>query len=178
MHGNRAKLLLAAIALCMIGLSGCAGWRVGAKSMYRCDLRTIHVPVFESDEFRRGLGERLTEAVVKEIESKTPYKVVSADNADSVLSGRITSMQKRVIAENVNDEPRSLEAVFNVQFQWVDRRSGTLIQRSMLPMSSLLLTANQPAHFVPEAGQSMATAQQQAIQRLAEQIVNQMEIGW
>jgi hypothetical protein len=44
--------------------------------------------MFESTSFRRNLGERLTEAVVKR--SKTePYKVVSDPNADSVLTGRI-----------------------------------------------------------------------------------------
>ena len=52
--------------------------------------------MFESVSFRRDLGERLTEAVMKQIEEKTPYKVVSDPNADSMLSGRIAQESKRV----------------------------------------------------------------------------------
>ena len=57
----------------------------------RTDIQTIRVPVFQSSSFRRDLGEQLTEAVVKEIEKRTPYKVVRDASADSVLIGRITS---------------------------------------------------------------------------------------
>ena len=42
--------------------------------------------MIESDSYRRDLGERLTEAVIKEIELKTPYKVVGTPDADSILS--------------------------------------------------------------------------------------------
>ena len=66
-------------------LPGCAGYQLGQRSLYRPDIRTIHVPVVHSDSFRRHLGERLTEAIVKEIELKTTYKVVDAGSADSVL---------------------------------------------------------------------------------------------
>src|SRR5687768_8924245 len=65
---------------------GCAGYQLGQRSLYRPDIRTVHVPVVQSDSYRRYLGERLTEAVVKQIELKTPYKVVGSDSADSVLS--------------------------------------------------------------------------------------------
>ena len=69
---------------------GCVGYRIGTESLYPCNIHTVYVPVFESDSFRRYLGERLTEAVIKEIELKTPYKVTGDSEADSILSGRIT----------------------------------------------------------------------------------------
>ena len=56
--------------------SGCAAYRFGAASLYPPDIQTVYVPVFESNSFRRNLSELLTEAVCKEIELKTPYKVV------------------------------------------------------------------------------------------------------
>ena len=40
------------------------------------DVSTVYVPMIESGSYRRDLGERLTEAVAKQIELKTPYKVV------------------------------------------------------------------------------------------------------
>ena len=70
---------------------GCAGYQIGNQSLYPLEIHTVYVPMFQSNSFRRNLGERLTEAVVKEIEKRTPYKVVSDPNADSVLTGRIVA---------------------------------------------------------------------------------------
>lgn len=159
-------------------LSGCAGYQIGSRSLYRPDIRTVHVPIVQSDSYRRYLGERLTEAVVKEIELKTPYKVVDADSADSVLSVRLASDSKRVLAENRFDEPRDIETDFFIQVSWVDRRGDLIMSHDDVPAAPLLLNVGQSANFVPEGGQSLVTAQQEALQRLAEQIVGQMELAW
>ena len=157
---------------------GCASYQFGNRSLYRPDIRTIHVPMAESDSFRRNLGERLTEQIVKEIELKTPYKVVGAAEADSVLSARIVSDSKKVLSENRFDEPRDIEADFFVQVSWVDRRGDIIMSHNDIPVQPLLLNISQTASFVPEGGQSLATAHQEAIHRLAEQIVGQMELAW
>lgn len=165
-----------AILLVLIALPwlGCAGYRFGTASLYRPDIRTVYVPVFESDSFRRYLGERLTEAVVKNIELRTPYKVVDDITADSILSGRIAEDQKRPIAENVNDEPRDIELGLLVEVTWRDRRGVPLGPTTSLPV----LGVAEAARFIPEAGQSITVAEQEAIARLAEQIVAQMQAPW
>ena len=157
---------------------GCAGYQIGQRSLYRPDIRTVHVPMVQSESYRRYLGERLTEAIVKEIELKTPYKVVDADSADSVLTARLVSESKRVLAENRLDEPRDIETDFFVQVSWADRRGDLIMGHNDVPVAPLLLNVSQAANFVPEGGQSLATAHQVAIQRLAEQIVGQMELAW
>ena len=86
-----------------LGLGGCAGYRFGAASLYPPDIQTVYVPVFESNSFRRNLSEWLTEVVCKEIELKTPYKVVGTPQADSVLTGKLISDTKRVIIEDKFD---------------------------------------------------------------------------
>src|SRR5262245_62122078 len=84
-------LLLFGIAV----IVGCAPYRMGTPSLYSCNVRTVYVPVFESNSYRRGLAERLTEAVQKEIERRTPYKVVgSSVNADSILTGKLLTDTK------------------------------------------------------------------------------------
>lgn len=159
-------------------VTGCAGYQIGTRSLYRPDIRTVYVPMFESDSLRRNLGERLTEAVAKEIELKTPFKVVHRPDADSVLSARITSETKRVVSEQVNDIPRNIETDLIVQVNWYDRRGELLIQDSQFTFSPMAFSAAQSSDFTPEGGQSVATAHQEAIQRLAEQIVSQMESRW
>ena len=148
--------------------TGCSNYRVGNQSLFRPDIRTVHVPIFESDTYRRYLGERLTEAVSKQIELSSPYKVVDSLTADSVLTGRVLSMRKSVLAETINDDPRNIEINFQIQVTWTDRRGNILMQRIY----------NAPASFIPEGGQSLATAQQQAIEQAARDIVTQMQVWW
>jgi hypothetical protein len=174
---SQFAICIAQFAICIFLLPGCAGYQIGQRSLYRPDIRTVHVPIVQSDSFRRNLGERLTEQIVKAIELQTPFKVVGADAADSVLACRISAENKRVISENFYDEPRDIETDFFVQMSWVDRR-GDLISSSNIPVQPLLLNIGQSANFVPEGGQSLATAHQEAIIRLADQIVGQMEMAW
>jgi hypothetical protein len=132
----------------------------------------------QSESFRRYLGERLTEAVVKEIELRTPYKVVDSASADSVLNVRLVSESKRVLANNRFSEPRDIETDFFIQTSWIDRRGDVIMSHDDIPAAPLLVNIGQQANFVPEGGQSLATAQQEAIEKLAQQIVGQMELAW
>ena len=165
--------------LCILhSLLGCAGYQLGQRSLYRPDIRTVHVPVVQSDSFRRYLGERLTEAVVKHIELQTPYKVVDSDSADSVLNVRLASESKKILSNNPFSEPRDIETDFFLQVSWIDRRGDLIMSHEDVPAAPLLINLGQQANFVPEGGQSLMTAQQEAIEKLAQQIVGQMELAW
>ena len=168
----------AAVLASAVLLSGCAGYQVGNWSLYPHDVRTVHVPMFDSTSFRRNLGERLTEAVIKEIEEKTPYKVVSRDKADSALTGRIVGEGKRVVVENPYDDPRQLDVDLQVEVCWTDRHGTMIRETATLPLPPELTMVHGTATLVPEVGQSVTTSQQQAIERMAEQIVGMMETPW
>lgn len=172
--------LFATFLSCLLlhSISGCASYQVGSRSLYPPGINTVHVQMFESDSFRRHLGERLTEHVVKELELRSPLKVVPNLGADSVLSGRIVRDDKRTLVENINDNPRDIELNLAVQFTWIDRRGNALMQPVSMPVPSLTQSVSQAGSLVPEAGQSIATAQQEAIERMARQIVTQMESRW
>jgi len=162
----------------LVLVAGCVGYQVGNWSLYPGHIRTVYVPMFESTSYRRNLGERLTEAVMKEIEAKTPYKVVGTPDADSVLTGRITGETKRVLVENRFDEPREVEVNLRVEVRWIDHRGEVIRQTEPIPLPRELALVGGSASLIPEVGQSVATAHQQAIQRLAEQIVGMMEAPW
>lgn len=159
-------------------LSGCASYRMGNQSLYAPDIQTVYVPMIDTNSYRRDLGERLTEIVIKEIELKTPFKVVGTPDADSVLSVKMASDTKRVTIENQNDDPRALEIEMAVKITWLNRRRTPIRDPRLVALPPELLPANNVAMLIPEAGQSIATAQQQALQRLAQQIVSTMEEPW
>ena len=170
-----SRLSLVFLAL---SLSGCAAYQYGSESLFRQGIRTVHVPIVRNETFRHDLGARLTEAIVKEIERRSPYKVVSDPNADSILSCRISNQTKSVLTETENDDPRALDTAISVLATWTDRRGQLLMQNSITPVGDGLITFGQDARFVPEAGQSIDTANQEAIESLAERIVSQMEMRW
>src|SRR3954470_13023212 len=133
-------------AICVLQclmLSGCIGYQVGTNSLYAPDVATVYVPMIESDSYRRDLGERLTEAVCKEIELKTPYKVVSTPNADSVLSARLQVDVRRRVIENGFSDPRVSENELRAEVNWVNRRRQPLAPVQMIPIPAELLAFNQ-----------------------------------
>jgi hypothetical protein len=167
------------IAMAALGATGCAAYRLGNETLYAPDVSTVYVPMIESDSFRRDLGERLTEAVIKEIEAKTPFKVVGTPDADSVLAARLIGDRKHVTVENQNDDPRAIEISMNAEVSWLNRRRQPLCPPTTVPLPpELFLPMGQTAALLPEAGQSIESQQQVAIERLAQQIVATMEEPW
>src|SRR4051812_2118332 len=86
------------LILCFLlpGLSGCGYSHSGEgssssgyewRSLYREDVRTVAVPIFANKTFRRGVEFQLTQAIVVQLEAKSPYKVVARERADTVLEG-------------------------------------------------------------------------------------------
>jgi hypothetical protein len=176
---NRATLAATALVICGATLAtGCAAYRIGNGTLYAPDVTTVYVPMVESDSFRRDLGERLTEAVIKEVELKTPYKVVSTPDADSILSVRLLGDRRSLLAENSFDDPRLSESAIYTEVSWLNRRRLPMAPPQALAMPPELVGMEATANMVPEVGQSVATSQQQAIERLAQQIVGTMEAPW
>jgi hypothetical protein len=207
-----------------------------SRPNYDLTIHTVRVPIFQNLTFRRGLEFQLTEAVIREIELKTPYKVVSANcDADTELTGKIFSYNKAVINRNQLNEVREAETTLAVEVTWKNLRTGEIISRppprpdgplpiipappppNLLPGNTLnpvvpalpgagLSIPGQPvpdsalppgtppppgapprpppvlvqsiADFIPELGQSLATAYQDNVNRLAVQIVSMMEKPW
>src|SRR5438270_2379064 len=132
--------------------SGCTGYHVGTASLYAPDVATVYVPMIESDSYRRDLGERLTEAVVKEIELKTPYKVVSSPDADSILSARLMTDTRRRIIQNGFSDPRVSETEIRAEVHWLNRRRQPICPVQMIPIPTELLAISQTSNLIPEAG--------------------------
>lgn len=167
-----------AVSLCCLLPVGCAGYQFGPQAMFRPDVRTIHVPIARNETFRDDLGVRVTEAVIRRIQQRTPYVVTGNPNADSVLTCRVVSVTKRGLTETETDELRALEAVTAVEASWVGRNGNVLMENRILPSGSLALAFAQESRVVPEAGQPLEVELQSSIDDLADRIVAQMEARW
>lgn len=119
------------VAVAALGLPACQS--DGALSLlgyttrpnYDPGIRTVYVPIFKNLTYRKGLEFDLTRAVVREIEAKTPYKIVSDRScADSELTGTIISVTKSLLNINQLNEVRQAETTLSVEVVWRDLRAG------------------------------------------------------
>ena len=166
----KSPLLSALLALLLL-LGGCTAYHIGNQSLYPEGIRTVYVPMIRSSSFRRNLGEWLTEAVAKEIERKTPYKVVNDPMADSTLTARIVGETKTGLVPGMTGDLRDIQVALKVDVSWIDRQGCLLRQHAAVPLPEELVNVTGTGDVIPEVGRSIATGQQEAIQRLAEQIV-------
>lgn len=165
-----------------------------SRPMYDPTIRTVRLKIFGNETMRQRLEFDLTEAVVREIESKTPFKVVMAGQpADTELVGKIINWNKSVYNVNRLGLVRASEVTMSVELRWRDLR-GTACAPDVLadplsggvpptPVSSVPadpapIVVQARGEFRPELGESIRTAEQEMVDRMAVQIISMMEHPW
>lgn len=149
-------------------LAGC-GYRT--DQLFRPDIHTVYVEMFDSKEFRRDLEFTLTEAVKKRIATDTPYRLAPKNRADTILWGEILEERQAAFAPDFRSrQPREKQLTLGVRVRWEDVRTGR-----MLVDRPVLLQA---VDYLPAAGETERFAQERALDRLAARIVAQMYDEW
>ena len=167
-----ARLSGTLIMIMLVGtmLSGC-GYTIRAP--FDKSVKTVFVPVFRTQSYRRDLNLNLCEMVQKEIMQRSPYKVVGRpEGADTILEGTINYTDKNTVVENPFNLPRELNATINVSVKWT-HNPPTEAEKNRPPT-----IVSETVNFVPEVGESALTAFYRVNQRLAAQIVDMMEQPW
>jgi len=134
-------------------------------------IRTVAVDVFQSREFRRGLELRLTEALAKRIEAETPYRLADKRRADTIMTGEVKEVRQGTIGRDFQqNRPRETAATFVIAFQWKDLRTG----RVLVDRPNFIQTVD----YIRPLGEDFYDSSQEAMDKLAERIVEQMEAEW
>jgi len=159
-----------------LALHGCAsdptkGYSL--QSTYRTDVRTVMVPIFENKTFERDLQFELADALIKEIEATTPWKVASGRTADTALEGSITEVSLRQLSRS-RTTGLTQEGVVSltVTFEWRDLRTGQpIVRRESFTASGLF-------HPSQGVGEPIEIGRYAAIQALARDIVSELRSPW
>lgn len=168
---SRAALILLGLALA-VSAPGCKITGYSIRPPYDTNIKTVYVPVFKSVTFRRDINLMLTELVQKEIERRTPYKVVGTpEDADTTLEGTVNFSDKNVMLENPYYLPRQLTTTMVVQATWTDNKA----EEKKPPNPAVIM---ETFNFYPEIGESAQAAYYRTCEKLAVQIVNMMEQPW
>ena len=83
-----------------------------------------------------------------------------------------------MLGETADDDPRQLQLSLAIEVTWEDLRSGQVLQQRQISIAPDMVPLVGRAGFAPEVGQSLATANQQVVNDLAQQIVDMMEMPW
>src|SRR5438552_1927260 len=154
---HRPALLIIALAAALPGCESGGHFTVlgyTTRPNYDTSIHTIHVPIFKSqvltDGTRRTLADDVTRAVIREIEAKTPYKVVSDRSAaDTELSGTILNLTKNLLNRNQLNEIREAETVLTVGLVWKNLRTGEILSQPRKGPTALP-TPGIPALDIPD----------------------------
>ena len=161
-----ASLLLLATLL----TTGC-GYR--SSELFPTTYASVAVPVFQNQTFFRGLEFDLTEALIKELEQRTPYRTQPPARADTLLQGTITSVQTRRLSRTRGTGlPQEVELEVTLNFTWTDQATGQVIvdRRGFSGVGRYI--PRQPV------GETYDVGQQAAAQRLARDIVSSLRGDW
>jgi hypothetical protein len=161
--------VISAFAVC-VGLTGCSGY--SNESLYPKKVSSVYVEMFDNRSFWRGVDYKLTDALAKRIEAQTPYKVVSSrDRADSIINGQIVSIdQAGLSTERQTGRLLEKEVLLEAVVSWKDLKTGELLMNNQ--------TVNASASYSEWQSQGFDYASALAANKLAQQIVEQMEVGW
>ncbi|MFN5299175.1 MAG: LPS assembly lipoprotein LptE [Planctomycetaceae bacterium] len=171
----RGGISLGLLWLCSLWGAGC-GYNVGAP--FSQEVRTVAVSIPKSDSPRRFLEMQLTEAVQKQIQQRTHFRLAREGEADTALVLRLTDLQKGMLGQTENSDARELQISLRVAAEWVDRRSGDVLREQSFDLGKMPKALMAQAEYAPEVGQSLATAEREVIDRMARDIVNMMETPW
>ena len=168
---RRLTLAIGRWALALVLPAMVAGCGYSNTPLHRKTVRTVYVDMFQSKEFRRGIEFQLTEALRKQIERGTPYKNAPREKADTILSGEVLEWREATIGRDVLTAlPRETAGTLAVRWQWQDMRTGKLLRERPRFVTTV--------QYVRPVGEKVFQAREDAANKLARRIVNDMETAW
>lgn len=148
-----------AVLLSVFGLVSCTGYQLGGvKPASLAQIHNLTVPMFSNATLHPRAETLATSAVANAIVQDGTYKITTADHADAILEGKLSSIQYTAIRGTRRDTllPEELTNTATITWTLRDARnptkvlaSGTSIGSSQLFVSSNLQTARNNA--LPEA---------------------------
>lgn len=146
-----------------------AGCGYSAHRLAMPEAKTISVPIFDNLTFRRGHEFALTEAVVKQIQARTPYRVVERDEADLVLDGVIEDYRLPAVISGRSDVLIQSTVSIRLRISVTDRRTGKIVRTA---------SGTEHADLVGQRGEGEGTASVEVYEKLARWVVTRLEPSW
>jgi hypothetical protein len=136
-----------------------------ATPAFRRDVKSIHIELLGSRDFRRFWEFRITEAIAKRVELETGWRLAPAAGADTILTGELLKTASSTLAEEPDTgEIREQQFGHQIRWTWKDRRTGRILVERRTEFAY--------AYAFPELNESASQALDAAVDVLARRVVN------
>lgn len=170
------KLAVMTLTGVLLAGAGCEsdpskGWAIGTT--YDTDIKTIAIPVVQNDTFDREVGYLLTNALIREVESRTPWKVTDENAADTVLDVTVTKVTLRALSQSrLTGLDQEMAVQLTVDWNWerIDD-SSTIAGWDGMGTNGLFLPSN-------PLGEPVELGRMESVELMARAIVDRMSESW
>jgi hypothetical protein len=172
---SRMKTLYLACALGLaVTLTGCAGYRLGGhKPTHLTHVTKLAVPTFENLTLEPRLGSLVTNSIIKQIQNSGGYQIVSMEDAEAVLEGQITRVDRSQFRADRRNVLRTSQLLMTLRTEYVIKDAGNkaVIHRGRASADSYTILDSNIQN-------SEAQALEDASQRLAATVATDITEGW
>ena len=129
--------------------------------------------MIDNATYDRKVAAELTEAVIKAIESQTPYKVVRQGRSDLVLQAKVTDVKLRVLSKNrTTGLPGEMAYQVTVDFEWIEQDSGKILVSRKGYIKSAVFIPSLPSQEPEDIGRFGA------VENLSDDMVASLQGEW
>lgn len=128
---TKAGLILT-VAAWMVSLAGCGYHVAGRAAQLPSGWTTIAIPAFKNDTTRYRIEQRFTQAVIRELISRTKYRIVQdTDSADGVLTGEVVSIETSpVLFDATSGQVTTMLVTVHSKVRLLDNQTKKLVYQN------------------------------------------------
>ena len=162
-------------AFLSVGGCGASDGGYTTASLYPTQVESICIDMTVRGDavYRRNLETRLTEAIVKQVQTETSYVIRDRERADSLLRTEITEVRQNVMAFNPDTgNPIDKQMTFVMNIIWLDLDTG----EELVNVQEFTVTDI----YIPPIplNEDFFGGSQAVIEKASRRIVEQMRTNW
>ncbi len=117
------------LALLILALGGCAGYRLGPTNGLSAGARTIQIKPFSNQAAEPRLSEAVTASLRKNLQQDGTYRLGTRDDGDIIVTGTILNLDRTQLSFQPNDilTARDYRVAITAQVTARERSSGKVI---------------------------------------------------
>ena len=136
------------------------------------DIRNIVIPLFDNTTVETGIQETLTDKVIEQFLNNGEFRIVDLRQADAAIIGVITDLKQESLAFSEGTLAREVRLwiYVDVRFETVDKKEVVWEEKQLRTFGDFAIDTGTDTDREP--------AIETAIEKMAEEILNQSISGW
>lgn len=166
-HFKKTVYLLVAGFVISVFLSHCAYYSFSGSLPPH--LKTVAVPLFDDQTAEFGLKEELTDALIEQFTKDNSLRITDRGAADVLVEGVISNIYDQAGGYDRNETVEEMKVICRVKVKCTD-----MVKRKVMWEESI----SRWGRFTPNDPDSRREGLSEALEQIAEEILNKTVSGW